>query len=370
MAKDERYINSKYYTDDKSGKTYAANVSRAYGFFQVKPDRVRQRKPKGILPPKPYAFEERSWRPDYFEEIITVGTSTRRYGHNQQGYNLMYRPFPSGLENQAVIQALAKLKDQRINLGVAMAEAQKTADMLGSISSRIARGYRALRKKDPKGAARALGFTDKGAIPNQWLEYQYGITPLLQDLKGGWDELQRQQGWSWVTTVRAERRSEERILQEYGGYLGTIDTKWDHRCAVSLSYRPRQYALQSIARTGLSNPAEILWELVPFSFVVDWMYPVGDALHALDATVGYEFLHGSCTKFTRGVGHVVPKWGPTSMGRLAMVSPGVGKSVKFNRTVYASSPLPRPPSLKNPLSLGHMANGLSLLASIFGGKRR
>lgn len=33
---------------------------------------------------------------------------------------------------------------------------------------------------------------------------------------------------------------------------------------------------------GWSNPAAVLWEATPFSFVADWFYPIGDYLQALD----------------------------------------------------------------------------------------
>jgi len=37
-----------------------------------------------------------------------------------------------------------------------------------------------------------------------------------------------------------------------------------------------------LSYTGLADPATILWERTPLSFVVDWMLPVGDFLAAVD----------------------------------------------------------------------------------------
>jgi hypothetical protein len=39
----------------------------------------------------------------------------------------------------------------------------------------------------------------------------------------------------------------------------------------------------------------VAWELVPFSFVLDWFIPIGSYLSQLDASAGMEFLGGSTT---------------------------------------------------------------------------
>jgi hypothetical protein len=36
-----------------------------------------------------------------------------------------------------------------------------------------------------------------------------------------------------------------------------------------------------IAGTGFNNPAKIIWNAIPFSFIVDWMFPFGDLLDRL-----------------------------------------------------------------------------------------
>jgi len=50
---------------------------------------------------------------------------------------------------------------------------------------------------------------------------------------------------------------------------------------------------------GLVNPAAILWELVPYSFVVDWIVPIGQFLENISAGVGLRFLSGYRTEWTK-----------------------------------------------------------------------
>jgi hypothetical protein len=52
-------------------------------------------------------------------------------------------------------------------------------------------------------------------------------------------------------------------------------------------------------QTGFTNPINLLWELLPFSFVADWFLPIGNYLEALTAWNGLEFLDGYQVQFTR-----------------------------------------------------------------------
>jgi hypothetical protein len=46
---------------------------------------------------------------------------------------------------------------------------------------------------------------------------------------------------------------------------------------------------------GLLNPLQVAWELVPFSFVVDWILPIGSFLEAATGTIGTTFDSGYTT---------------------------------------------------------------------------
>jgi len=54
-------------------------------------------------------------------------------------------------------------------------------------------------------------------------------------------------------------------------------------------------ALKQLAQIGITNPINLAWELIPYSFVIDWLIPVGKFLESLDALVGVsnlKVLHG------------------------------------------------------------------------------
>lgn len=365
------------------GRVITGPVTVTDEYLRLRPDPVRSRKPKGILTPKPYSYtwnvrrigytEARFFQPGSSDNRVRKGPTVSSIGSGIPSHDPQ-------LPNRAVIKALGKLKDQRINLGVALAETQQTADFVGSSAKRLFRAAKQMVDGEFKKAGRTLAGA-KGqrgsalSVPRSWLEFNYAAIPVLQDVKGAIDELVGLPAQSWVTTVRAESRSSSDSVTGYtntwagSGVTIPIRTRLSCRAYVSLSYIPQNVALQSIARLGMLNPLEVAWEKVPFSFIADWFLPIGDWLSAFDATVGFDFLHGSLTQFSRVRSEADPSL-ETMRPRhfyLRTVRNAVVEGVKFDRSVYRASPFPRPPSFKSPLSLGHMANGLSLLATMFAG---
>jgi hypothetical protein len=49
-------------------------------------------------------------------------------------------------------------------------------------------------------------------------------------------------------------------------------------------------SVRNVSALGLTNPALVGWELVPFSFVVDWFTPIGSWLESLTAFEGYNVV--------------------------------------------------------------------------------
>jgi hypothetical protein len=110
----------------------------------------------------------------------------------------------------------------------------------------------------------------------------------------------------------------------------------------------------------------VAWELVPYSFVVDWFLPIGSWINSLDATIGFEFRGISQTYFemieglANGVTH--HETGKSFINDWVAYK----RQLIVDRVVLSTLPQAGFPSFRNPLSLGHMANGLSLLAQAFG----
>lgn len=281
-------------------------------------------------------------------------------------------------ENDAIIKALEKLKDQKVNLRVAMAEAGDVADMIAENASRIANGLRHLKKGRWRKAYKAIRHTPRKGydteLASRVLEFQYGVRPLVSDIHGAMEALANSRygpkrcgmPFKVVGTVKGGSK-ETNIGWSHNdiGYLpvtGSTRNYWEVK--VVLWYSPKNEFLKTMSELGFTNPAVSIWEKLPFSCVVDWAWPVSDWLNTLDAATGLEFRGGTCTTWRQTESTYAGN--KTSNNGISSVV-GNYRERSMVRTVYPTSPIPSPPSVKNPAGVEHALNALSLMTSIFRG---
>lgn len=299
-------------------------------------------------------------------------------------------PFPSWLVQRAINRAYADLKDSTVNYAVALAEAGKAADLVASTSRQLLTAYRSARKGNMKAAARALGVLRTRAhkrrhpvkgngrharaeMSRRWLELNYGWMPLLSDIHGVIEDFKK----GFIREPRIAVTKESKITtndfpayQKPRGsiYNGSIDRRNKHVAKVRMDFVLDSTAFQQLAQKGVTNPLLVAWELLPYSFVVDWFAPIGEFLETLDATLGMTWKGGSVTTYTvsdlKYRAYYVPGYFQGE-GR----ADAVVKSAVMNRSV-----LKQPPSaglyIKNPFSVSHALSGLALLNQALTGRRR
>jgi hypothetical protein len=152
---------------------------------------------------------------------------------------------------------------------------------------------KAVRRLDFVRAARVVnlaivpkGVSAKKSLANNWLEYSFGWSPLIQDIYNAADHLQNP-----IKSVRPTGKSDATHYKMVES--GSIPSGFFSRrsvfgkryakmgCEVTIN-NPNLYLLNKL---GLANPASVAWELIPFSFVVDWFTTVGEFLSS-----GTDFL--------------------------------------------------------------------------------
>lgn len=316
-----------------------------------------------------------SYNPD---SVLVLGDGR---GWNQTVFGL--QALPDYLEDAAVSKALLGLKNQKVNLSQAFAErgqlvgltlsaVEKTASLMqGFLRKRreISRGeFFAMTVKDLK---RGLRKKNTQGLLKDFLEVQYGVRPLMQDVYGASDALNKRErdGDAYRATVhgRARQVMNHKWFKQsdYTGSFGyDCDVSESHLAHVRLDYVLDNPLLASLAQLGITNPIDLAWEELPFSFVVDWFLPVGNYLESLDAALGWSFKGGTLSCISRNkVSGDVPTlrddyW---KFLYLPSYSPYRESNYHFERYVYTSSPLPRIPRFKNPFSGQHIANAIALV---------
>jgi len=308
--------------------------------------------------------------------------------------------FPGSLKRRLEQKALAKVKDSDLNLAVAFGERAATADLVANSARRIARGVRAARKLDIRGVARALGCSElpqgrrrrkpssrkrrREEAHNLWLEYQYGWKPILSDTFGAVDELHRRDNrfkdrYRCKCTASGSETSyiylPAQFEQTYPGLLHVLfgtQTRERYRGYCRLDWVLDNPVKATLSEMGITNPALVAWELVPFSFVVDWFVPIGSYLNQLDVGTGWTFKGGSFSTITRGWKrrHVqsirVASTSAWNQKPTWSYSDPASTRMRMTRATYSTPPFTWKPSFDGDLTKGsRVANAIALLTAAF-----
>lgn len=292
--------------------------------------------------------------------------------------------FSDNVRKKCVYKLQEEIAKSEFNLTVSGAEAAKTVELITHTAARLLQAARALKKGRLGDAYNTLGLSPKSGRPpkpkkvrenagNYWLEMQYGWKPLLSDIHGGMQALATMLNKPDVPIFYAEARSSDKdfLVERLVGGSSTYayDTDWDVKyqqsCRIGVTYRIRSGEIVQAARLGLTNPALVAWEVVPFSFVVDWFIPVGDFLSQISAYHGLEFVSGYQTLFYKGLGlHSGVNRRPN--GLRFSGSPSLIQAMRQRRTQLSDFPYAGL-ILKNPFSASHAVTTLALLQGVLGG---
>lgn len=267
-------------------------------------------------------------------------------------------------DSRAQVECMLKLRDSKIDIGTALGESRETLAFIAKNFSRALSAYRAARRGNFRETARQLGVKfrrSKGSPFDQWMEYNYAWVPLMGDITGATEQLQRgfREKGQFVT---ARRSVSDEVGPPDEWTSGSSLRK--QRCVIIA--RVSSTKLAAISQIGLINPLAVAWELVPFSFVVDWAIPIGNVLNAATANLGYEFVTGarSCkveSHFVRqGTYQGIQFASGTPSGSRAT---GSTRIRSYERVAMAGFPLPMP-YYKNPFSMSHVTSALAILRSL------
>jgi len=256
----------------------------------------------------------------FFGDYTEIDTFSGCLSHIQTC--LYSRAAPSSLivdnlANQSLTKARLKLKDQDVNLREVWGERYQTAQMIAHGVQRLGKSYSALKRGDFGRAAAALGI-EKGsstfssqwrrdqskALANGWLELQYGWLPLIHDIHGAAEALNKTlappKKGRLVRVVAVSKLSNS--SQDQVPITNGIDTwhrSYEVEVKTCLYFRQQSRTLHTLSALGIANPVHAAWELTRFSFLIDWVVNIGNFLSSLDATLGYDYQFGCVTTGTR-----------------------------------------------------------------------
>jgi hypothetical protein len=195
--------------------------------------------------------------------------------------------FSGYFDTRQELALLAKLRGKIVghsyDMGVSLAETDKFAktvcgtlgnlslSVVDLLSGRWANAARRLGTSPPsRKKVRALQITD---ISGRYLEMRYAWMPTISDAFEASKAFEALSNGPRQKVFKASRNTggSEYVNCNYCRVLTEVE--------VRRTYTYEMYEELSAARQlGLANPLTIVWERIPFSFVVDWFMPIGSYL--------------------------------------------------------------------------------------------
>lgn len=206
---------------------------------------------------------------------------------------------------QMLQAALAKARMSGWDVGTFAAEFSKTASLVRNAGSTFEKRSRTIYQA-VKSRSRYRRMDLLRAFSEQWLEYRYGWRTLLYDMQDAHGALSELNG----KVCDRKRATEVEIAEKHLPPTSTNSSSFltdsgsqGGDGGYNILTQDSQ-VLRARAGVGLEgiiadtpfmvNPAVTAWELVPYSFVLDWFFNVGDAVGAwapfLRGKVAYGFF--------------------------------------------------------------------------------
>lgn len=281
----------------------------------------RRQRTMGVKPyvlPNPYAFyrgEVVSTVPGDLEDSFACYVKPDGISGVEHNVFSPWRVVGSSLQENAVNKALSSFKDslgESAEMAVNWAERQQSINMIAKRSSQMYRAAKAIRSfrfgdlndvfREATGRSKNFTRISRAdqkrnlakATSDLWLEWHFGAEPLIKDVRNAMSAvidpnlLGKIVGRGHVKDVLSYTTTHT--------YTKAVsDHNMSIRASVNAYVKVSSPELYMANRLGFLNPLGIAWELVPFSFVIDWFVNVSDVLKDINPYAGLEITRASYT---------------------------------------------------------------------------
>jgi hypothetical protein len=283
------------------------------------------------------------------------------------------------------------LQESSANLAVDFAEASQSRDMIAKRCAQLSKIFRNLKKlayrwwknllwnrANPKLPPRWVPPKFREAqspldiVSNTWLEWKLGWSPLLSSIFGVLDHTKN---LARRFRVRANTKGLKRLkftpaMTIPGRYVAWTDVEASVYCTWCADYENTSPVLHDKNRLTSFNPASVIWELVPFSFVFDYFINIGRWLSEVEASfhAGLTFIRGYDVTVARYLNKIsVPQLALTVGNADYYQDGGKGReySVYKQRNRWYSTPMPFPPGWEPKIGAQRILTLAALINQLF-----
>jgi len=242
-----------------------------------------------------------------------------------------------------------------VDLSVDLAQAAQVTRMVKSASSlsKYTRGF------------------GRKTIANSWLEFTYGWKPLANSLYESLNQVYSRAGGSFSVEGKA---TEVVTTQNYikassvGQWSKSSKGRQSVRVKMGLVFTPQHGRMDQVARLTSLNPVSIAWELVPYSFCVDWLIDIGGFLRDMETYIVMSLSPSGTSKAYVTTTHLTSNsesWVRTGTSGNTTYSGalnGTAEQRHMSRSLLLHYPAPRLPKVRPDLGATRLLSAASLLA--------
>lgn len=204
--------------------------------------------------------------------------------------NLASWELPPFTDNDLIKLAVklgSKVRGHNFNPLVTLGEGKESLNMVLDAASRISSALINVRRGrfskafDALKLAKVRGVSSRKTLSSNWLELQYGWVPLLSDIKAGAEAFASL--YNEERSVYTVNMTKQGRIYSDAGY--TVNGgAWSKQRLKAIVRRNNTSAMTP----SIVDPVLVAWELLPLSFVADWILPIGNYLEALDVAHSLE----------------------------------------------------------------------------------
>lgn len=313
---------------------------------------------------------------DFFPTALQVGV-------NAAGAPTAFATAVSAATSHATAKLYDKLGDQSAHIANIIAERHQTYSLIANNVKRLMSMVDTFRKVKRRGNVDIdKKFIKRSGkqISNEVLQFFFGVQPLIDDIEAlaekaaHWNEYGPAKTGDSITVKASGKgfdnaRTTVVSLSNGKPYMETTtDVRVTVQVRYVLEYSMQNPALAELQKLGLINPLEVAWEMTPWSFVVDWLLPVGNWISAFTADAGLTYKRGVKTTITEYhttvTRNFVGKQGDNLTANSDSWKTGSAVATDWyrveKRETLSSPPSVRFPSFKSPWSYKHLAESIAL----------
>lgn len=282
----------------------------------------------------------------------------RQYLDSSFGRSNLYGNTIEALHNKTYAAFLDKVRAAP-QIGVDIAERKQTLRMLSVTLGALRRPLKTFSRAYERYRKRGVVISTLKDAPNAWLAFHFGVEPLLKDVH----DLVVRLGQAPKPMLVSVSKSQT-LNYSFNRYGQNLQESYKQHVRIAAAVTRIHENVSLLNDLGLVNPASIAWELVPFSFVVDWFYPVGSYLNSMSDLLGYKIENPYRTRYVTAKGFITNTF-PFSL----KTDPSCGKTAfyegyRMERTLDVPAMTAQKVRIPANLSPSRAATQVSLLLQI------